>query len=94
MKITVEIDDKEIETEVKRIVTEEIAKSILKNRSTDGYIYRRMIKDAIRETIKADIDNLSDRAVEAASVSITNKGLKKVSTEELLNRLSDMHQID
>lgn len=94
MKITVEIDDKEIETEVKRIVTEEIAKSILKNRSTDGYIYRRMIKDAIRETIKADIDNLSDRAVEAASVSIANKGLKKVSTEELLNRLSDMHQID
>lgn len=94
MKITVEIDDKEIETEVKKIVTEEIAKSILKNRSTDGYIYRRMIKDAIRETIKADIDNLSDRAVEAASVSIANKGLKKVSTEELLNRLSDMHQID
>ena len=94
MKITVEIDDKEIETEVKRIVTEEIAKSILKNRTTDGYIYRRMIKDAIRETIKADIDNLSDRAVEAASVSIANKGLKKVSTEELLNRLSDMHQID
>lgn len=94
MKITVEIDDKEIETEVKRIVTEEIAKSILKNRSTDGYIYRRMIKDAIRETIKADIDNLSDRAVKAASVSIANKGLKKVSTEELLNRLSDMHQID
>lgn len=94
MKIVVEIDDNEIETEVKRIVTEEIAKSILKNRSTDGYIYRRMIKDAIRETIKADIDNLSDRAVEAASVSIANKGLKKVSTEELLNRLSDMHQID
>ncbi len=34
------------------------------------------------------MENLSDRAIKAASVSITNKGLKKVSTEELLARIA------
>lgn len=90
MKIVVDIDEDELMEQVKQIVSEKIASRILDeyHNSSERRCYRNVIKECVREAIKSDIDNLSDRAVKAASVSITNKGLKKVSTEELLARIA------
>lgn len=88
MKITVEIDEQEIFDAAMKIVAEKVAKEILgKYRGSENYCYRKAIKEIVREVIKSDIDNLSDRAVQAASVSIANKGLKKISAEELISML-------
>ena len=88
MKIEIEINENDILEEAKKIVAEKVAKGILENYTSSGYCYRHAIKDVVREVIKSDIDNLSDRAVKAASTSITNKAFKKIGTEELLARLS------
>ena len=79
MEITVDIDENEILCEAKRIVAENIARRILDeyHNSSERYCYRNVIKECVREVIKSDINNLSDRAVKAASVSIANKALKK-----------------
>jgi len=92
MKLEIEIDENEILEEAKKLIVESIAGKMLNEyRNThERYCYRNVIKECVREVIKNDIDNLSERAIKAASVSITNKGLKKVSTEELLSRLAGM----
>lgn len=79
MKITIEIDEKEILQEAKRIVAGKVADEILDTYHShkERYCYRTVIKECVRDAIKKDIDNLSDREVEAASVSIANKALKK-----------------
>ena len=71
---------------VKEKLTEKIAQNMYHGWH-EGYVYRKEIKEIVREVIKADIDNLSKRAVDAASKSIENKALKKfadslVNTEE------------
>ena len=88
MKMTIEIPDKEIEAEVKRIITETIAESVLSEYSSDYRMYRKLVKNAIREAINEDKESLAQRAVDAASVSITNTAIKKISTEELLARIA------
>lgn len=90
MKLIIDVDENEIIEKAKQLIVEDIANRMLDKfrRTSEGYCYRTVIKDCVREVIKKDIDNLSDRAVEAASVSIVNKGLKKISAEELLSRLS------
>ena len=92
MKLEIEIDENEILEEAKKLIVESIAGKMLNEyrNSPERYCYRNVIKECVREVIKSDIDNLSERAIKAASVSITNKGLKKVSTEELLSRLAGM----
>ena len=90
MKLTIEIDEDEIAEMAKQMVAESVAKGMLSQyrSNSEKYNYRRIIKEAVREAIKSDIDNLADRAVAAASTSITNRGLKKVSTDELLARIA------
>lgn len=90
MKFEIEIDENEIIEKAKQLIVEDIASRMLAQfrRTPEKYCYHTVIKECVREVIKRDIDNLSDRAVEAASVSIANKGLKKISAEELLSRLS------
>lgn len=83
MKIVVEIDENEILEDAKKIVAESVAKAMLSG-YREGYTYRKVIKEVVRDYIKNDIDNLSERAVKAASVSIANKAFKK----ELLERLA------
>lgn len=90
MKIEIEIDEDEILEKAKELIVRDIASRMLEQyRSTsERYCYRNVIKECVREVIKSDIDNLSKRAVDAAAVSVTNKTLKKVSTEELLARIA------
>lgn len=89
MKYVIEINEDEIMEEVKHNLVQKISERLFgEYGNSERYCYRNVIKDCVREAIKSDIDNLSDRAVEAASVSIVNKGLKKVSAEELLARIA------
>ena len=78
MKITIEIPDEELETMVKEKLSERIAQHMY-NGWHEGYVYRKEIKEIVRELIKSDIDNLSDRAVTAAAKSIENRSLKKIA---------------
>ena len=84
MEITINIPDDELMELVKEKVSENIARRMLETAYGDGYFYRREIKAAIREVIRSDIDNLSERAVAAASKSIENRAVKK-----LLDKLED-----
>lgn len=77
MKIELEIDEKEILDGAVAIVTSELAKKILGN-AYAGRVYTDMIKQVVRECIRGDIENLSDRAVAAAAKSIENKAVKKM----------------
>ena len=88
MKLTIDIDENEIQKMAKEIVAQKVADDVFGDYRSGKYCYRHAIKDIVREVIKSDIDNLSTRAIDAAAVSITNKGLKKVSAEELLARIA------
>ncbi len=77
MTINIEIPDEVIKEEVLKRVSETIARDIYKG-YYEGHYYRKEIKEAVREIIKADIDNLSERAVAAAAKSIENRGIKKM----------------
>ena len=84
MRIEVEVSEAEIVERAKEIAANRLADRIIKSEYGDGYFYRKEIKAAIREVIRGDIENLSNRAVEAASKSIENRAVKK-----LLERLED-----
>lgn len=88
MKISIDIDEDEILEKAKELIIHDIANRMMNSYSSDRYCYRKVIKECVREVIKSDMDNLAERAVNAASVSITNKAVKKVTTEELLARLA------
>ena len=77
MKIELEIDEKEILDGAVAIVTSEVAKKILRE-TYEGRVYRDEIKKAVRECIRGDIENLSDRAVAAAAKSIENKTVRRL----------------
>ena len=91
MKLTIEIDNDEITELVKEMVAKRVAKEILEqyHDHRSSYCYHNAIKEAVREAIKKDIDNLSDKAVQAASVSITNKAFKKMSAEDILKLMTE-----
>lgn len=78
MRLTIEIPEDEIEVMAKQIVAEHVAKTIINSEYGNGRFYRNSIKEVIREVIRSDIDNLSERAVAAASKSIENRGIKKM----------------
>lgn len=84
MKIVVEISDDEVLERAKQLAAEAVARNMLEQWHYDNRMYRNMIKETIREVIRGDIENLSNRAVEAASKSIENRAVKK-----LLERLED-----
>ena len=79
MKIEIELPDEEIFEMAKKIVAEHIADTMIKKGYYgDGNFYRKTIKEIVRETIRSDIDNLSDHAVKAAAKSIENRAVKKM----------------
>lgn len=78
MKITIDIPNEEIKEAVVEKVSEVLAKEMLEQNYGDALFYRRTIKECIREVIKSDISELSDRAVEAAAKSIENRAVKKL----------------
>lgn len=84
MRLTIEIPEDEIEVMAKQIVAKRVADMILRSEFGDGRFYRDTIKKVIREVIRSDIDNLSERAVISASKSIENRAVKK-----LLDKLED-----
>lgn len=83
MKIEIDIPDEELVAMIKEKLTERIAQNMYQGWH-EGYAYRKEIKEIVREVIKDDIDNLSKRAVDAASKSIENRALKKFA-DSLLN---------
>lgn len=81
MKITVEIDEKEIEKVVKETIVRNAIKQIENDLYGDGYGYNRRtykeeIKSAVRSVIKENKDDLAQRAVEAAAYTISHKAIK------------------
>ena len=78
MKIEIEIPDEELKAMVSEKLSERIAQNMYHGWH-EGYVYKKEIKEIIREFIKSDIDNLSERAVTAAAKSIENRSLKKIA---------------
>ena len=78
MKITVEIPDEELKEMVMQNIADRIATNMYHGWH-EGYVYKKEIKEVIREYIKDDIDNLSERAITAAAKSIENRSLKKIA---------------
>lgn len=81
MKITVEIPDEEIESAVTKLLTERISENLYEKWRGEGYAYRKDIKAIIRELMKENMDDFTDRAVKAAAASIENRGIKKLMEE-------------
>lgn len=78
MKIEIEIPEEELKAMVMANLSERIALNMYHGWH-EGYVYKKEIKEVVREFIKADIDNLSERAVSAAAKSIENRSLKKIA---------------
>ena len=78
MKVEIEIPEEELKAIVMDKLSERIAQ-LMYSGWHEGYVYRKEIKDVVREFIKKDIDNLSERAVTAAAKSIENRSLKKIA---------------
>ena len=78
MKIEIEIPDDELKAMVMDRLSEKISQHMY-NGWHEGYVYRKEIKEVVRDVIKADMNNLCDRAVAAASKSIENRALKKIA---------------
>ena len=78
MKLTIDIQEDEIADIAKQIIAERVAAEFVKSEYGNGRFYRNTIRDVVREVIRSDIDNLSDRAVVAASKSIENRAVKKL----------------
>lgn len=83
MKITIEVDEKEIAEEVKALIIQNavvnIENDIYGGRgSYSKHVYVDAIKDAVRETVKKHPDDIINRAVDYAGTYIGKKGLKKM----------------
>ena len=78
MKVEIEIPEEELKAMVMDKLSEQITKYMY-NGWHEGNVYHKEIKEVVREFIKKDIDNLSERAVVAAAKSIENRSLKKIA---------------
>lgn len=81
MTVTVNVQDEEIIQMAKEIVAKRIADDMLEEWHSPSIGYRRIIKEVVREVIKADKENLSDRAVKAAAKSIENLAVKSMEID-------------
>lgn len=89
MKITIEVDEKEIAEEVKALIIQNsvanIESDIYGGRgSYSKHVYVDAIKDAVRETVKKHADDIINRAVDAGGLYIGKKGLKKMIDEDTI----------
>lgn len=84
MKITIEFDEQEIAKKAKEIVVQNAVEQIEKDVYGESYnryhkhVYVDAIKDAVRETIKKNAEDIIDRGVTYAGEYIGKKGLKKM----------------
>lgn len=83
MKITVNIDDQELIEAAKEAAIRRIADDIFGGFRARN-IYKNAVKECIREVIKQNIDDLSSRAVTAASKTIENKAAIKKMFDKVL----------
>ena len=83
MNISIHIPDEDILDEAKQIVAARVADDIFSEYRSGHYNYIKAIRDVVREVIKQDIDNLSDRAVNAAAKSIANR-VKKSAIQKFM----------
>ena len=86
MIINMEIDDKEIMDEVMALVikraVDNIEQDIYGGRgSYSKHVYVDAIKDAVRETVKKNAEDIISRGVTYAGEYIGKKGLKKMIDE-------------
>lgn len=82
MKITIEVDNEEIEKNVTDLVSNQLAQELYKElRGSRGdsltYCYYIEVRKIIREVLKENYDALAKEAVSAAAKSIENKALKE-----------------
>ena len=91
MTITIEIDEQELFESVKAQVIADAAKQVEQDLFKSEFgnyhrnIYRQEVKEAIRDVIKENKEDLAKRAVNAAAVSIRNTALKKKLSDALEN---------
>lgn len=83
MKIELEIKDEEVVDLAKKILAEKLVSEIDSGHGF-GWTYRKDVKEIIREVLKERMDDLSERAVQAASKSVENRAVKK-----LIDKLKD-----
>ena len=87
MKITIEIDEQEITEAAKQIVIHNAVKQIENDVYGESYnhyhkqVYVDAIKDAVRETVKKNAEDIISRGVTYAGEYIGKKGLKKMIDE-------------
>ena len=94
MQITIEIDDNEFGRQVVDLLVQRTV-AIMEKEMYPGDHYSSLrrrysedVKGEIRNLIKANIDDLSRKAVDAAATTIANKALKQQAdkiTEAILN---------
>lgn len=88
MKFTIEVDEKELENRVLDLLVRNAAQDVEESLFGNGYHYKRTyaeaIKDAVREVVRKNSEDIINRAVEAGSVYIGKKGLKKMVDEDKL----------
>ena len=87
MKITIEIDEEEVAEAVKETVVRNAVKYVedklykTEYANYDRRIYHEAIKQAVRETVKNNAENIIDRSTAYAGEYIGKKGLKKMIDE-------------
>jgi len=88
MKFTIEIDEKELEKRVLEMLVRNATQDVEEMLNGNGYHHRRdyteAIKDAVRETVKKNADDIINRAVDAGGLYIGKKGLKKMIDEDAI----------
>ena len=77
-KLTIDIPDEEIRDAVKGLLAEKIARDIYDRYGSERYFFRKDLKEAIRGLLKENLDDITERAVEAAAKSIETRGVKKL----------------
>ena len=89
MKITIDIDEEELNKRVFDMVVrntvQDVEGTLFGGRQqTYKHIYVDAIKDAVRETVKKHADDIINRAVDAGGLYIGKKGLKKMIDEDAI----------
>ena len=81
MQYVIEIDDEKIKEKAEQMIAEKVSQEIWDSYG-GHYRVNRDVKPCIRELLKSHIDEITDKAVEAAASSITYKGMKKLLEKE------------
>ena len=84
MKITIDINEKVIEEEVMHVIVHNAVEAIEDKLYHDEYgnynrrVYSDAIKEAVRDAVKKNAEDIINRASEYAGTYIGKKGLKKM----------------